>query len=78
MVKEPHYQPQQLKKISLPTLVLAGDKDLIKEEHTRLIAGSIPHAQLCIIPNADHFIFARQPQRVNRELLSFFEQVAGR
>ena len=57
--------------ITAPTLVLAGDRDLIRPAHTALIAASLPHAKLVTIPRSDHWIFDRQPVRVNREILAF-------
>ena len=41
MVTEPHIAPSELAKISAPTLVVAGTHDMIKREHTELIAKSI-------------------------------------
>lgn len=55
MVKEPHIQPSELSRIHVPTLVIAGKDDMIREKHTRLIASSIPKAQLSII-DGDHFV----------------------
>ena len=71
MVEEPRYTPGMLGAITVPTLVLAGDRDLIRPAHTALIAASLPHAKLVTIPRSDHWIFARQPVRVNREILAF-------
>ena len=48
------YQPQipfsDLKKIHCPVLVMAGDRDMIKPEHTLKIYQSLPSASLCIFP----------------------------
>lgn len=71
MVEEPRYTPRMLGAITVPTLVLAGDRDLIRPAHTALIAASLPHAKLVTIPRSDHWIFDRQPVRVNREILAF-------
>ena len=40
--------------ITAPTLVLAGEKDLIDETQTRRIARSIPGAKLLILPGETH------------------------
>ena len=37
-----------------PTIVLAGEKDIIKMKHTKLIANTIPNSKLEIIKNEDH------------------------
>ena len=52
------YKPQipfvNLKQIHCPVLVMAGDHDIIKLEHTLKIFKSIPSAALCIFPNSGH------------------------
>jgi pimeloyl-ACP methyl ester carboxylesterase len=54
MQKEPDIDPAQLSAIRVPTLVLAGSKDLIRESETRLIAQSIPSARLMILKGEKH------------------------
>lgn len=71
MVHEPNIDPNDLQSISMPTLILAGEKDMIKVDHTRLIASSIVNSQLQIIPNTNHFIFAMAADKVNVMILSF-------
>lgn len=71
MVTEPDIDPWELETIEAPTLVLAGEHDMIREQHTELIARSIPGARLRIIPSCDHFIFRNQPGWVNTIILKF-------
>lgn len=54
MLKEPDIKPEDLKKISVPVSVVAGEKDMVTYEETKLIADSIPEAKLRIIPKAGH------------------------
>lgn len=54
MIKEPNIKLRELRKIQVPTYVLAGEKDVIKLEHTKLIADNIPNSILEIIPNENH------------------------
>lgn len=60
----------ELAHITCPTLVVAGNRDMIKERHTRLIAASIPGARLAILPG-DHFIANRNPEAFNATVLQF-------
>ena len=71
MVNQPSFDLKELEGIQLPTLVLAGEKDVIKKEHTQLIADLIPQSQLQIIENANHFIFNNEPEKVNLIILSY-------
>ncbi len=56
MLAEPNIDPAALRVISAPTLVIAGDHDLVRDEHTLLIFHSIPNSQLAIIPGATHMV----------------------
>ena len=74
MVNEPNIRPKELGAIKAPALVIAGTRDMVKDSHTRLIAGSIPEAKLSII-EGDHFIAAREPERFNREVQEFLRRL---
>ena len=54
MLEEPDIDPARLAQIHIPVLVLAGEHDIIKPSHTKLIAKHLPDAQLKIIPGEDH------------------------
>ena len=75
MVGEPHIDPAELKKLTMPVLVIAGTNDMIRERHTRLIAASIPHARLVLVPG-DHFIASKAPAAFNRAVRTFFTETA--
>ena len=70
MVNDPNVKPEELAKIQSPTLVVAGDNDMIKDQHTRLIARSIPSAQLTILPGS-HFVANENPEAFNEAVLRF-------
>ncbi len=50
MLHEPQITPQMLHRITVPTLVLAGSRDLITRKETFSIASSIQNAELHILP----------------------------
>lgn len=74
MLVEPNIDPDELKKITAPTLILAGDHDLIADEHTLEIFHNLPNAQLCIFPNATHAIPYDDPARFNAAVERFFRE----
>lgn len=76
MVKEPHIAPEALSALRCPTLVIAGDRDMIKERHTRLIHASIPGAALAVLPG-DHFIAHKNPAAFNRAVADFLCERSG-
>ena len=60
-----------LASIAAPTLVMAGDQDLIPVTHTVEIWSAIPGAQLCVAPGASHFWLQEMPELANRIVLDF-------
>jgi pimeloyl-ACP methyl ester carboxylesterase len=73
MVNDPALKPEELALIKAPTLVIAGTRDMIKDSHTRLIAGSIAGSKLVLI-EGDHFIAGKCPEEFNRAVLDFLLQ----
>lgn len=71
MLNEPNINPEELKAITAKTLVLAGEKDLIVEEHTKLIAQSIPGAELQIFKGESHFVVEENPAVFTAAVLKF-------
>lgn len=72
MVHDPNVSTEELAGIKAKTLVIAGTKDMIKEEHTKLIARSIPDAEIAFI-QGDHFIADKNPEEFNRRVLKFLK-----
>ena len=73
MVNDPKIPENELKKITVPTLVMAGTKDMIKDAHTRRIAQLLPDAEL-IIMEGDHFIAAKRPEAFNAAVEDFLNR----
>lgn len=73
MVNDPNVKVEELSRIQNQTLVIAGDNDMIKDQHTRLIAQSIPHAELCILQGT-HFVANKNPQSFNEAVLRFLRK----
>ena len=70
MVNEPHVEPTELARLTMPVLVVAGTKDMIKDSHTRLIYNNLPNAQLAII-EGDHFVANKNPEAFNTIVETF-------
>lgn len=73
MANYPQMPTQKLATIHTPVLILAGEKDIIKEAHTRLIAASIPGAQLHILPGLTHYAPQENPGAFNEVVLKFLQ-----
>ena len=61
-----------LAEIARPTLVLVGALDMIcGPAQGRLVADSVPGAELVIVPDSGHFIAAEAPDRFREEIVAF-------
>lgn len=70
MVNEPHINPTDLARLTMPILVVAGTRDMIKESHTKLIHNNLPNAELAIL-KGDHFVANKNPEAFNRAVERF-------
>ncbi len=73
---EPRIDPADLARVTAPTLVMSGDRDTIRPDHSLLIASSIPGAQLCIVPGTTHHLIAERPALVSALIREFLQQSA--
>lgn len=69
---EPRMTKSQLKKISCPTLVLAGDDEPFATNHTVSLYESIPNGQLAIVPGTSHAVLKEKPKLVKQILQEFY------
>lgn len=51
---EPELTADDMSRIQCPTLVCAGENDIIRRDHTERIAREIPGAELYFVPGHDH------------------------
>ncbi|MBI1781041.1 MAG: alpha/beta hydrolase [Sphingobacteriales bacterium] len=72
MQVQPNIAIEDLSAIKCPTLVIAGDHDLIRPEHTLLIYQNIPKAYLWIVPNSTHSTLQDQRDAFNKTVHDFF------
>lgn len=74
MVNDPNIELSELSKITSPTLVICGSRDMIKESHTKEIAENIPNAKLSII-KGNHFIANKKYVTFNKEVEDFLKVI---
>lgn len=72
MLEQPNILYSDLKQIHCPVLVMAGDHDIIKPEHTLKIFQSIPSAELCIFPDSQHGVCQQHADLFNQTVETFF------
>ncbi|WGL53551.1 alpha/beta hydrolase [Nocardioides sp. BP30] len=74
---EPRIPATSLATITAPTLVMAGQHDLVALEHTALIARSVPGAELCIVPGTGHLLVVERPAFVSYVVRGFLDTVCA-
>jgi pimeloyl-ACP methyl ester carboxylesterase len=74
------WSPEQLKAIRAPTLLLLGDRDVVRPEHAVWMYRTLPDARLAILPGTDHMAIVRRADVVYPLVEGFLSggKVAGR
>lgn len=73
LLYEPHIPVKALNNIKAPTLVMGGDNDVIKPEHSLLIHQNIPNSYLWIAPNSGHSAAVVYKDDFNKNVHQFFK-----
>ena len=68
---EPNLPIDALRELSVPTLLLQGDDDIVTLEHGVAMARAIPDAQLAVVPGASHTVPYEKPMLVTQLFLDF-------
>jgi pimeloyl-ACP methyl ester carboxylesterase len=67
-----------LRRVRVPAFIIAGDRDVIRPEHTVAIYQSLPHAWLWILPDSGHATLQEHADDFNRKTDAFFRARAVR
>ena len=68
------FSKEELGSIKVPMLVMVGDHDFVRVDHTAESFKLIPGAELAVIPSASHFILYSEPERVITIVKHFLEK----
>ena len=71
MLVEPDIDTSELQRISVPALIIAGEKDCIKERETNRIASNIKNSQLLILPGEDHSSYIEHTDKIYNYIYRF-------
>lgn len=72
---EPSMTVEDMKGIGCPSLIMSGEHDLIRQEHTLLIGESIPSGRPVIIPGEDHGSYICNSPKLAPLILEFFNEI---
>lgn len=72
---EPDIAISDLASIQCPVLVMAGDDDVIKHEHTIALYEALPLGQLAILPGTSHGLVKEKPALMMAIITQFLEDL---
>lgn len=71
---QPNISEKDLQKIKCPVLIMSGDRDVIRLEHSIKIFNNIENSNFFVMPGATHFGAYEKPELFNLVLMSFFSE----
>ena len=71
MAYQPDITEKDLQKIKCPVLIMSGDRDVIRLEHSIKIFNNIANSNLFVMPGATHFGSSEKPELFDLVLLDF-------
>ena len=72
--EQPNITEKDLQKISCPFLLISGDRDVIRLEHSITMFNNIRKSNLFIMPGATHFGSYEKPELFNSVVMDFFNK----
>ena len=75
MARQPKLSPKKLSKLSIPTLILVGDDDMIDKNHTRMMHNVIKGSKLVTLTGS-HFILRENHEEYNKAVKEFLDGLA--
>ena len=61
MTTEPTLTTDDVTRLGHPTLVLVGDDDVVRLDHTVALYEALPAGRLCVVPGASHAVVMERP-----------------
>jgi len=73
-LNEPNISEEELNTINIPTLIIVGDHDMVKTNHTIKMFENINNSQLLIFPNATHNVVSEKIDLIFPIIFDFIEK----
>ncbi|MGN1383880.1 MAG: alpha/beta fold hydrolase [Clostridia bacterium] len=74
-IKEPDIPLEDLQRITIPVHVLAGEKDVIRLNHTKLIADNIKNSTLEIVKGENHGSYIIHSDKIYGIIKKYLEKI---
>nr|WP_157553874.1 alpha/beta hydrolase [Herbidospora sakaeratensis] len=69
--REPAYTEEDLKGVTARTLVMVGDDDEVRLEHTLALYRALPDGELAVVPGASHGLLVEKPELCHQLISEF-------
>lgn len=73
-IEWPGFSDEELASITIPMLLIVGDRDFVNVSHAADAHRGIPAAELAVIPDAGHFTLFSEPERILPIVRHFLEK----
>lgn len=74
LLNQPNISHADLKMIEIPVLIMAGDRDIIKNQHSVEIFENLSKGELCIMPSTTHVAPRDKPKMFNEIVNRFLSE----
>ncbi|ADG74187.1 alpha/beta hydrolase fold protein [Cellulomonas flavigena DSM 20109] len=71
MTRDPCLTRDDVARIAVSSLVVVGERDVVRPEHTRALVDAVPHARLVVVAGAGHMLPRDAPYRLGAVVASF-------
>jgi pimeloyl-ACP methyl ester carboxylesterase len=68
---EEYFSNSVYDRITIPVMIVLGDKDDIRTEHGLEMHRLIKNSQFCVLPNTTHEVFSERPDLINKITIDF-------
>jgi len=68
------FSKELFSEMKIPVMIVSGDRDMIKLEHSIEMYRLIKKGQLCILPNTSHDVFNEKPYLIDQIAIDFFSK----
>jgi pimeloyl-ACP methyl ester carboxylesterase len=72
--QEIYFPGRLLEEITIPVMIVLGDRDAVTFEHGLEMHRMIKGSQFCVLPNTSHAVFREKPKLINELAIDFFDQ----
>ncbi|MDR1405562.1 MAG: alpha/beta hydrolase [Candidatus Methanoplasma sp.] len=77
MLDEPNITESDLRRISVPTLVTAGEKDIVRVSHAEYIADTVQNGRLTVAKDEDHSSYIVNSEKLYPMISGFLAEIIG-